>query len=198
MNEFLSTVFKFIATLLLIPVIYASSMIFSKHFGQFAGMHDDFFCWGIWFFIVVYLFVYQFKEVQGTGRKVISGVFGFFSLGKNFFANIIPFYFFIVMLGFYISRNIFDLTKVSHYFLFFGGFFIAMHVICTAAELQSQERGLVKPNYYFSICLVYLFSIFSVVLVMNLIVGSFTFPKYLNGVGKITQDIYLLFLKGLR
>ena len=195
MSDFFGTVFKFIAALLLIPVIYAASMIFGKNFGQFAGIQEDFFYWGIWFFVVVYIFIYQFKGLQDAGRKIVSSVFGFVSPGKNFFANIIPFYFLILMLGFYVARNVFNVKDCSHYFLFFGGFFIAMHVIATAVELQSQESGLVKPSYYFSMCLVYLFSVFSVILMMNLITGNFTFPKYINGIGKITQEIFWLFWK---
>ncbi|MBU4333658.1 MAG: hypothetical protein KKD07_04360 [Candidatus Omnitrophica bacterium] len=195
MNELFSTVFKFLAALLLIPVIYAASMLFGKHFGQFAGIQDDFFYWGIWFFVVVYIFVYQFKGVQEAGRNIVSSMFAFGSLGKRFFANAIPFYFFLIMISLHIVKNVFNVKNCTHYFLFFGGFAIAMHVIETAAELQSQENSLVKPNYYFSICLVYLFSVFSVILMMNLITGSFTFPKYIDGIGKISGEIFMMFWK---
>lgn len=197
MNELFSTVFKFVVSLILIPVIYAASITFGNHFDKFSGMQEYFFYWGIWFFVIAYLFIHQFKGVQDAGRNVVSSIFGFFTLGKNFFANIIPFYFLALMLGFHVAKNVFGVNNANHYFLFFGGFFIAMHVVCTAADIQSQEKGIVKPNYYFSISLVYLFSVFSVILMIDLVAGHFTFPKYLNGIGKISQDIYMLFLKGL-
>ncbi|HBG62251.1 MAG: hypothetical protein A2Y03_04715 [Omnitrophica WOR_2 bacterium GWF2_38_59] len=196
MNELFSAVFKFILTLVLIPVIYAATILFGKHYAQFSGVQEDFFYWGIWFFVVVYIFVYQFKGVQDAGRKIVSGIFGFVSFGKNFFANIFPFYFFIIMLGFHVARNVFNVKNYNHFFLFFGGFSIAMHVIETAGELQSQEKGLVKPNYYFSICLVYLFSVFFIILMMNLLTSIFTFPKYINGIIKISNDIFIMFWKG--
>jgi hypothetical protein len=174
MGEGILNIIKIILTLLLFPFLYIFATRFHHHLTVYPNNPQDFFLFGVMGFLLVFLFIYQFFGVFEVGQKITGQAFRFAAPLDKFMANCVPFYPVVIMLLFYIVRNLFKFSDWNHQFLFFAGFTMAMHVLLVAQDLQGEERGVFRPNYFFSISVVFLANILVMILLMDLVYGKFT------------------------
>jgi len=191
MNDALYSIFKFVLAVLLLPVAWATASEFHYHVIGFSKTYGEFFYWGMFGFLLLYVFFYQFWGVYELGQKLIEDAFKFMSPANKFMANIVPFYLTALLLLFYITINFLEVNTFDHYFMFFAGFAFTMHVILTAQELQEPEKAFIKPTYLISMVVVSSLVICITVLLFDLVFVEFTFPGFVQKIMAKAQEIYL-------
>jgi len=192
MAESLLFIIKIVLSILLLPVIYACTINFSKHLTVYPTLYADFFMWGAGSFLLSFLFLYRFEGLYVSGQKIVAAVFKMFSPLDRILGNMLPFYATIVLLTFYVTSNLLGMRHFNYQFMFLAGFAFSMHILLTTRELQDQEKLSIKIAYLFMMSLVFIFNVFFLVLFLDLITGKFTFPLYFNAVMKDAGDVYTL------
>ncbi|MBN1869059.1 MAG: hypothetical protein JW847_00565 [Candidatus Omnitrophica bacterium] len=190
MDEGLLTLVKIVMAVLLLPVLWACGVVFHGHILSFPGEFDEFFLWGMFGFLMLFLFFYQFDGVYEFGQKIMTSIFQFmFPIGR-IFVRIIPFYLTVILLVYCAVVNLLGVKVSDHYFMFFAGFAFTMHVILTAQDLQQQEKAFIKPAYLFMMVIVTVFMIFVTVLLFDLVFMKFTFPEFFKQLSDETWANY--------
>ena len=195
MGDFNIKMIKQILAVLISPLLYVFTLTFHDHLIKYPGFFKTFFLSGMVAFLLSYLFVHQFWAVYEFGKKVILGFFHFLAPLHRFIANIFSFYFIAVSAGFLITSKFFKIQTYDPYFIFFIGFIACMHILLTAQELQDSEKTFVKPEYFFTISIVYIVNICLMVLLMDLVIGKFTFPTFFKVIIEETNQMYFFTLK---
>ena len=77
MNNALLMIVKIALTVLLLPVLWACGIVLHGHIMSFPSSYGEFFMWGIFGFLILFLFFYQFWGVYEFGQKVMTGIFKF-------------------------------------------------------------------------------------------------------------------------
>ncbi|OGX36546.1 MAG: hypothetical protein A3C36_05985 [Omnitrophica WOR_2 bacterium RIFCSPHIGHO2_02_FULL_52_10] len=190
MNTFLSVI-KFILAVLALPVAWASASEFHRFTMRLPGPYEEFFYWGMFGFVLLYVFFYQFWGPYELGQKIIAGIFQFTAPANRLIAHIIPFYLSVILLLFAFTLNFLEINAYDHYFMFFAGFAFTMHIILTADELQEAEKAFIKPTYLLTIMLVLTLMICVTVLLCNLVLMKFTYPDFAQAVIDKAWDIYI-------
>ena len=195
MNSTLLTVVKFLLTILLLPIVWAVAVVFHQYVLAMPGTYDDFFFWGMFGFVVIFLFFYQFWGVYEFGQKMVSGLLQFTSPANHFIAKVIPFYVTCILLLFYVIKHFFNADQYDHYFMFFTGFALTMHILLTAQDLQENEKALIKPTYLFVMASTFILMAFYVILLFNLVLREFTALELLESVREGASDVYYFTLQ---
>ncbi len=190
MNNALLTIVKVVLAALLLPVVAACGMAFHEHIMAFPRAYGEFFLWGMFGFLLLFLFFYQFWGAYEFGQKVVTSIFQFtFPIGR-IIVRIVPFYLTVILLLYYVMANLLDLKVTDHYFMFFSGFAFTMHIFLTAQDMQQQEKAFIKPAYLFTMAIATILMIFITVLLFDLVFKEFTFPAFFELVSGKAVDIY--------
>ena len=184
MNEGLVALVKIVLTVLLLPVLWACGFVFHEHITSFPGAYGEFFLWGMFGFLMSFLFFYQFWGVYESGQKIMTNLFQFtFPIGK-IIVRAVPFYLTVILLLYCAAVNLLGVKVSDHYFMFFAGFSFTMHVLLTAQDLQQQEKAFIKPAYLFVMGFVTVLMVFVTVLLFDLVFMEFTFPDFFRELSK--------------
>ena len=190
MNKAIASFFKFFLAVLLMPVAWASASQFHKHIVGFPKPYAEFFYWGMFGFVVLYIFFYQFWGPFELGQKITGGIFQFTTPANRFIANIIPFYLTVILLLYYVVLDFLEIKTFNHYFMFFSGFAFTMHILLVAQDLQDAEKAFIKPTYLMSIMFIVTLMICVTVLLYDFVLQEFTFPEFIKLVVNEAWDIY--------
>ena len=190
MAEGILNFIKVVVTILLLPLVYAGVMGLYPHLEHYPENAGEFFGYGAAGFLLIFLFVYQFWGIYEAGRKIVGSMFAFAVPFDKFLSNSIPFFTTVILLVLFIVRRFLNHTEYTHYFIFFAGFTLAMHVLLTAQDLQSQEEGVFRPGYFFNITLAVLINCVIVILLLDLVFERFTLIKFINQTYGVAMDLY--------
>ena len=190
MGEFLLNAIRFVLAVLLSPAMLASVVAFKDYFADFPPNMQDFIYWGALAYLLIYIFVYRFLVLYEFGQRIICEVFKFAAPLNRMVSHLIPFYLTLIFLLFYVAIAFFKTVNYDHYFLFFGGFAFAMHLILVAQELQEQESSAIKPSYLLWMNVVVIFNFFLMVLLLNMVSQKFTFSDYFERFLQYARDYY--------
>jgi hypothetical protein len=190
MGDFIITMLKFFLAVLMLPIVIASFVGFEVHLANYPSSYGEFFRWGIFAFLVTFLFLYQFWGVYEFGQRLIQGLLSFLEPAQRVVSRMLPFYLTIIMLLFYISKTFLGVSKVSPYYMFFVGFSFAMHILLTAQDMQQEETTPIKPTYFFWMSVTFVVVIMLTVLLFDLVFDKWTFMKFLQGVRETAESIY--------
>ena len=183
---------KVVLTALLSPVVYHTVMDFREHVGAYPSPVSDFFLWGVFGFVLVFLFVHPFRPMYQAGQNVLMFFFRVIRPLDRPIARVIPFYTAVVLGGYYAADKFFNIGGYEHYFIFFAGFCFAMHMVLLAQELQEEEASFLKPVYFFRMGLYLIFNVCVMVLLLDWAVWKFTFFDFVRSVFADARDTYLL------
>ncbi len=184
---------KVVLTVLLLPVLWACGVMFHGYVVSFPGASGEFFLWGMFGFLMLFLFFYQFWGVYEFGQKMTTGIFQFtFPIGK-ILVHCVPFYLTAILLLYYVLANLLDVKVVDHYFMFFAGFAFTMHILLMAQEMQHHEKAFIKPAYLFMMTVATILMIFITVLLFDLVFKEFTFPEFFRSVLDEAWGLYTRF-----
>lgn len=197
MGDGVLNLLKILLTVLLIPFVYVFATSFHMHLVHYASNVQEFFLWGVLAYLIVFLFIYQFWGIFEAGQKVMTQIFNFAVPLDKFLSNAIPFYPVICLLLLFLIKAFFHSNNYTHYLSFFTGFTFAMHILLVSQDLQNQEKGVFRPNYFFSFSLVFVINILLVILLLDLAFGKFTFMKFFKLNFGEAKEIYLTAFKHL-
>jgi len=186
------SILKLVLAILLIPVVWVTVIESHGYVMSFPGAYSEFFLWGGFVFLMCYLFFYQFWGVYEFGQKIIAGLFVFLTPINGFVAKLIPCYLTAVMLAFYVTNHFLGITSYDHYFMFFSGFTLTMHLILCAQDLQDHEKLLIKPAYLFSMMVVFTAVALVTVLLFNLAFNKFIISDFVYTIAVKAGEIYYL------
>lgn len=179
MNEGLMLLVRIVLSVLILPVIWACGVVFYGYV-QALGSFGDFFLWGMFAFLLMYLFFYKFFGIYELGQKFMTRFFkSAFEVGRMV-AMVIPFYLTIILLLYYVALNFLKLQISHQYFMYFSGFAFAMHVILTAQDLQQNEKASFKVAYLFQYCIAMVLMVFVTVLLFGLVLKDFAFLQFFS------------------
>lgn len=200
MGEAILNLVKIVLTVVLFPFLYVFASRFHQHLTVYPHNPQEFFLFGVLAFLLVFLFVYPFWGVHEAGQKLMGSVFRFAAPMDRLLVNLLPFYPLMVMLVFFIFRNFLKVNDWNHHFLFFAGFTMAMHVLLVAQGMQSEEKGVFRPGYFFAISLVFLCNMLVMILLLDLVYGQFTLFKFFQNnffdVKMIYREAYKMIMVG--
>jgi len=193
MGDLFLNALKFVFGVLLLPIVIATLLALKKQFIHYPGVYGYFFRDGVISFILIYFFLNRFWGIYEFGQKITRGVFSMIAPANKIVSYIIPFYPALLILLLLITKLFFRTSNYDHYFLFFIGFTLIMHVLLTAQHLQEQETTPLKPNYFVGITSIIICNIMIVILLLDLVVGKFTFPLFFNDVFAAAQGYYVAY-----
>ncbi len=191
MGEGVLFILKVIFTALFAPVVYTGGVNFYQHLNDYPAPHGEFFKWGMYAFLLVFLFFHRFEKMYQAGQGVMTEMFKFLTPLNHAIARITPVYTLLILVVLLIWGKLRDLSLYIHYFQFFAGFFFMMHIILLARELQDEEQSFLKPSYLFQMSLYFVFSLCVMVLLFDLVVWQSTFLQFGGKVLTDARDIYL-------
>jgi len=199
MGDFIITMLKFFLAVLMLPIVMATFVGFEHHLNIYPASHGEFFRWGIFAFLITFLFLYQFWGTYEFGQRMMQSLLSFLAPAERIISRLVPFYLTLIMLLFYISKTFLGISKVSPYYMFFVGFSFAMHILLTAQDMQQEETTPIKPTYFFWMSVTFVAVILLTVLLFDLVFDKWSFPKFLDEVRETAMHLYRLsFQKAFR
>lgn len=183
---------KFLFGVLLLPIVIAATTSFYEHIYDYSGISTEFFIYGLWGFLITFLFIYQFIGLYDSGQKMVGQVFSFTAPFDRFLMNLIPVFTILTLTAFFLVKKLSDSSGLDHYFMFFAGFTYAMHLILTAQSMQGNETSPIKPHYLLFMNIILILSIYLVVFSLDLVYGEWTISKFSGNVYDQAKDIYLM------
>ncbi len=192
MGEGLIFIAKIILAVVISPVVYSCALNFYDHLDVYPTSLIEFFRWGMFGFVLVFLFVYPFRYLYQFGQNVMTGIFKFLTPLDRAVARVVPFFTVVILASFYIAGKFFDITAYVHYFMFFAGFSLAMHILLLAQELQGEEASFIKSSYFLRMSVYFVLSVCMAVLLLDLAVWKWTFLKFFSAMFEDARDIYML------
>jgi len=187
-------IIKGILTIVLLPVVIASALAFHEHLGKLSLNWRYHFELGVAVFLLFCLFVHPCGRLYDFGQKVIREVFKLVEPANRFISFLVPFYIILVFAIFYLSKYFFEIKYVSNNFVFWAGAALCMHIVNTAQLLQEEETGIFKPNYIFSIVVIFIVTLLFTVGLFDILIKKVTFPKYINSLWATSQQMYHYFI----
>lgn len=197
MGDFLIALFRFLLSVVLLPIGIACTLAFKSHLGDLPANYEDFVLWGLFAVLLTFLFFAKFQTVFTFGQDAMSKVFQFFSPVERIMATIFPFYLMLVLIAFLIVHKFVGNYKFDHYFIFFASFFLGMHALVLAQELQEGEKSVLKPAYLFEYILFLFANITIFILFIDLIIGKWTYGEFFTGMVAHAKEIYLFAINKL-
>jgi hypothetical protein len=197
MGDVILLVIKLVITIALLPFVIPLVTHFNLQLAEYpASFQQDFLLGGICF-LIIFLFINHLYEVFEFGQKAILSLFAFVAPFDKFLANIVPFYMPIIFVIFYITKNFIKITDTNATYVFLIGFSFALHIICSAQDLQNQEKTIFKPTYLFKMMFVIIFNVYLLFLLLDLCFDKSTVGAYLSVAWGDTKDIYAMLYKRL-
>ena len=190
MGYTLLAIIKLIITILLIPVVYAVTMILDAHLGGYPSTFRTFLFWGAGSFVFFFLFVYQFWGLYEIGQKTMVNLFQFLAPFDKIFSYSVPFFTLLILLFHFAVKQLLDVDGMDPYLIYFAGFTLSMHILCTAQDLQGQEKYPIKPNYLFNMTFCYIVNIFILILLLDLVTGDVTFLDFFSEMAAKAGETY--------
>ena len=191
MKDFLLALTKLLCAVLMLPILLSCVVNFRNHLAVYPSTYSEFFIWGVMGFLLIFLFLYQFWSVFDFGQMAMGQMAKLTAPLDGFISKMVSFYMILIVIAFYITIHFFKVDKYSHYFMFFAGFFSAMHILLTSQQLQEEEKMPIKPSYLLSMSIIFIFNIFIMVVSLDIITKSFTFPAFFNDVVSGAYQIYI-------
>ena len=111
MAEFFFNSIKFILAVIISPMVVACVIIGQDHFKAYPPFVVDFMGWGILTFLLIYLFVYKFTAMYALGQRLVALLFKVFAPVDRLISYMVPFYFTVIILLFYIMTFFIDPEK---------------------------------------------------------------------------------------
>lgn len=195
MLKHIQSFLKLILSIILLPVSVAVSLALYEHLKTYPAVLAVNFIYGAIFFVLIFLFFYQFWGFFELGYKVLTNLFQFAAPMDKWLAYATPIYTVLVLLIFYIVRVLGRVESLDHQFSFMAGFTLVMHFLVLAQELQSLEKSRLKPDYLVSMNLIYVVDIFLVILLLDLVFQKWTFPLFFGSFWQKTERIFHLVMK---
>lgn len=190
MKDTLLIILKFVAAVLLLPVVMASTAALQGQITAQEGALQHSLWLGLLVYLVLKFFVYDFFHVYQFGQGMVTACFQFLKPLVNAAPYVIPIYTVFVLLLYAIVNALGKMQGFQGYFFATIAFTFSMHIILTAQDLYKKDSAPGKPTYFFAMALIYIFDVFMIALVMNAVLPAFHFMDFFHTLNRVSADIY--------
>ncbi len=197
MGDFLISMIKIMFFVVLLPVIFATVSTFQNHLANYPDLDLETFLSGAYVLLMIFLFFYQFWGVYEFGKNVMNNLFKFLAPFDKLFLHILSFYVLVTMAIFYVTNNLLNVSDYNFLFMFLLGFFMSLHILLVAQDMQDDEKSLIKPNYLFHLPVIIIGNVFILVLFFDLLMERWTFVDYFKTLSLETQETFMISLKSI-
>ena len=197
MGDFLISMIKIMFFVVLLPVIFATVSTFQNHLANYPDLDLETFLSGAYVLLMIFLFFYQFWGVYEFGKNVMNNLFKFLAPFDKLFLHILSFYVLVTMAIFYVTNNLLNVSDYNFLFMFLLGFFMSLHILLVAQDMQDDEKSLIKPNYLFHLPVIIIGNVFILVLFFDLLMERWTFVDYFKALSLETQETFMISLKSI-
>ncbi len=190
MKDAFFVVLKFLFAVLILPLVIASTFAFQNELVKFEPALRDALSWGMFSYIILKFFVYDFGVVYTFGQRLVTAAFQFLKPLVNAAPYVFPVYSMIVLAAYAVVSWMGNLDAWRTVFLFLFAFTFSMHIILTAQDLYNKDSSAGKPTYFFGMSLVYILDVFLMALLASLVLPGFSFPTFFNDLTGASGNIY--------
>jgi hypothetical protein len=190
-------VIKFILAIIILPLVYSTSVAFINEFIQVDKSLGQIFYNGIISFLAIYLFIWEPAVIYNKGHKLLEILFSFFKP----MVNVAPFLLPIYTILFFIIYGLLTLGVKSdcliEYTLFLIGFSSILHLTFSAKAIRSKKGDFLKANYIFGFSFIFIVNLALLALGFSLIFKELSFVNFCNISFTIFKNIFLAVFKQL-
>ena len=190
MKDAFFVVLKFLFAVLILPLVIASTFAFQNELVKFEPALRDALSWGMFSYIILKFFVYDFGVVYTFGQRLVTAAFQFLKPLVNAAPYVFPVYSMLVLAVYAVMSWMGGLDTWRTVFLFLFSFTFSMHIILTAQDLYNKDSSAGKPTYFFGMSLVYILDVFLMALLASLVLPGFSFPTFFNDLTGASGNIY--------
>ncbi len=183
-------VLKFILGICLLPLVYSASISFLNEFQALERAVQNSFWAGVIALLIVYLFIWEPAAIYLKGQRLLEIVFAFFKPMVRFAPYLVPIYTLLLFFIYALLSAMQKSERLLGYFIFLFGFSFALHLVFGAKSLRSRKGDFLKGNYIFGFSFVYVFSVFILALLLNLIFANFSVVDFSNDAFRTCGDIF--------
>ena len=164
MKDVLKAVLLLLGFILLFPLIYAAIIAFKGELLAIPSLKQIALFKGAGLFLIIFLFVYDFKEFFELTLQGLSKVFAFTGNLSSGVGYVIPVYVVLTIVTNLVLVIIEKAHGLESLVLIVFGFFLMMHWVLSAKHLFNADTTLLKSQYYF---------VYSFLMLANLLIGAF-------------------------
>ena len=196
MKDGLLTILKFFIFLLVLPFIVACVLAFQAQLLGVPVHKETALLGGIVAYVVLHLFLYNFKQVYVFGRSIVAKLFSFMGPSAETMGAVIPIYAVLVICGGLLLKAI-GYAGYERFVLFVLAFVCALHIIGTAQQMYEADPSPLKSQYlvFFGLILAANLVILAAVLVP--LVPEFSFVVFITSMAEHTVLYYKFIYKVL-
>ncbi len=197
MVERILIILKFIFAVLLLPLVIGTVVALQAEIGKFDPALQQAINTGTLAYVLMKFFVYDFDAVYKFGQGLVGGCFQFLKPVMNFATYVLPIYTILGIILYAIVNITGKMGTWGPAFFMVISFAFAMHIILTAEDLYTKDSKPGKPDYFFSMALVFIVDVFLMSLLMSLAGKGFSFVNFFKGLSTASCDIYVAVFKQL-
>ncbi len=145
---------------------------------------------GILVYLLVHVFIYEPQPIYQYGQNMVTAIFQFFSPLVKVAPLVLPIFSIFFIIALYVGTLVFKSAQLGQGLIFLVGFTLTMHMVMTAKILRNKDSNTIKPNYFFSMSLIYSFNIFILALLFDLALKDFSFYHFFTSATQATGAIY--------
>lgn len=180
MKQALLGVVQFFGFLLFLPIIIAATVGFQTQVLGLPVNKEQWFLWGVVAFIVLYLFLYNCKEIYDFGSSVVAKLLKFFEPLAAFGPLVIPIYT-VLIVCLYLILNVADVSrKFEGALLLALGFSVTMHLVLTAQQLYESDGGPIKGQYLLSFGFIGVLILILSALLLGCVIPELSFIEFIQ------------------
>jgi len=195
--SFLLTLAKLILGLLLLPFVYSISVSFFNTLRSASQTALLYFFAGIFTLLAVHLFVWEPKIVYNAGQKLLVLIFSFIRPLLRIAPYVLPTYTIILFIIYSVVLLFSKSQEILHYFVFFFGFSMSMHLVFSSRSLRTRRGDFLKANYIFGFCLIYMVNLLLVATFLNLVIADYSLIAFFRSSFRTGENILVVILAQL-
>jgi len=184
-------IIKFIIAIIMLPLVYSTTVAFINEFGQLDRYLTQLFFNGIISFLAIYLFIWEPAEVYNRGHKLLEFMFSFFKPMVNVAPFLLPIYTILFFLVYGLFALWVDAEWLIQYTMFLIGFSSILHLTFAAKTIRGKKGDFLKANYIFGFSFIYILNLFLLSLGFSLVFENFSLVNFCNVSGGVFKDIFL-------
>jgi hypothetical protein len=187
----LFAIIKFILAIIILPLVYSSTVSFINEFAQVDRSLAQIFYTGIISFLAIYLFIWEPAQIYNRGHKLVEFMFSFIKPMVNVAPFLLPIYtivFFIIygLLALWIKSE-----WLIQYTMFLIGFSSILHLTFAAKTIRTKKGDFLKANYIFGFSFIFILNLFLLALGFSFIFEHFSLVNFCNISFTIFKEIFL-------
>jgi hypothetical protein len=188
-------ILKFIFGILLLPLVYATTLSFLDQLAVIDKAMQRYFWSGVITFLLVYLFVLEPVKVYAKGQKILEAIFAFFKPLVRVAPYLLPIYT-LILCGIYSLVALFT-KDFLEYFIFLFGMSLSLHLVFSARSLRGKQGGFLHGNYIFAFSFIYIINISIAAFSFNLVFVQVSFVGFCNNAFQTAKAIFSTVFKQL-